>query len=107
MNDPNNQPAPLTIDDVRHVAKLARLAVPQERLAALQHDLHAILGHIAQLQSVNTDGLEPMAHPLTLTNRLGDDVPQPSMPIADLLRNAPAVQGDFLAVPKVLGGESS
>ncbi|MEN9669716.1 MAG: Glutamyl-tRNA(Gln) amidotransferase subunit [Planctomycetota bacterium] len=107
MNDPNNQPTPLTIDDVRHVAKLARLAVPQERLAALQHDLQAILGHIAQLQSVNTDGLEPMAHPLTLTNRLGDDIPQPSMPIADLLRNAPAVQGDFLAVPKVLGGESS
>ncbi|NDG62722.1 MAG: Asp-tRNA(Asn)/Glu-tRNA(Gln) amidotransferase subunit GatC [Planctomycetes bacterium] len=97
----------MTIDDVRHVAKLARLAVPQERLAALQHDLQAILGHITQLQSVNTDGLEPMAHPLTLTNRLGDDVPQPSMPIVDLLRNAPAVQGDFLAVPKVLGGESS
>jgi aspartyl-tRNA(Asn)/glutamyl-tRNA(Gln) amidotransferase subunit C len=93
MNEPNNQPAPLTIDDVRHVAKLARLAVPQEQLSALQHDLQAILGHIAQLQSVN--------------NRLGDDVPQPSMPIADLLRNAPAVQGDFLAVPKVLGGESS
>ena len=107
MNEPNNQPAPLTIDAVRHVAKLARLAVPQEQLSALQHDLQAILGHISQLQSVNTDGLEPMAHPLTLTNRLGDDVPQPSMPIADLLRNAPAVQGDFLAVPKVLGGESS
>ncbi|MDA0213900.1 MAG: Asp-tRNA(Asn)/Glu-tRNA(Gln) amidotransferase subunit GatC [Planctomycetota bacterium] len=103
----SDQPAPLTIEDVRHVAKLARLAVPQERLASFQHDLQAILGHIAQLQSVNTDGLEPMAHPLTLTNRLGDDIPQSSMPIADLLRNAPAVEGDFLAVPKVLGGESS
>lgn len=100
-------PALLTIDDVRHVAKLARLALPEQRLEAMQHELLAILGHITQLQAIQTDGLEPMAHPLALVNRLGEDIPQSSMPIADLLRNAPAIQGDFLAVPKVLGGESS
>ncbi len=103
----NAESPSLSIDDVRHVAKLARLAIPEARLDALQHELKAILGHIAQLQSVNTEGLEPMAHPLTLVNRLGEDVPEPGMPIADLLRNAPATEGVFLAVPKVLGGESS
>ncbi len=98
---------PLGIDDVRHVAKLARLAISEDRLPQLQRELIAILGHIEQLQSIDTTGLEPMAHPLQLTNRLADDVPEAAMPVADLLRNAPATQGDFLVVPKVLGGESS
>lgn len=98
---------PLGIDDVRHVAKLARLAISEDRLPQLQRELIAILGHIEQLQSIDTTGLEPMAHPLQLTNRLADDLPEAAMPVADLLRNAPATQGDFLVVPKVLGGESS
>ncbi|MSQ90849.1 MAG: Asp-tRNA(Asn)/Glu-tRNA(Gln) amidotransferase subunit GatC [Phycisphaerales bacterium] len=98
---------PLGIDAVRHVAKLARLAIPEDRLPQLQGELIAILSHIEQLQSIDTTGLEPMAHPLTLSNRLAEDVPTPGMPIADLLRNAPATEGDFLVVPKVLQGESS
>ncbi|MSR45087.1 MAG: Asp-tRNA(Asn)/Glu-tRNA(Gln) amidotransferase subunit GatC [Phycisphaerales bacterium] len=104
MSDAN---APLSLDEVRHVATLARLAIHEDRLPQLQRELVAILGHIAQLQSIDTAGLEPMAHPLTLSNRLADDIPESAMPIADLLRNAPATEGDFLAVPKVLGGESS
>lgn len=103
----STEPAPLTIEEVRHVAKLARLAIPPERLIAMQSELVAILAHIAQLQSIKTDGLEPMAHPLTLVNRLRDDVAQTGMPIAEILRNAPAIEGEFIAVPKVLGGESS
>lgn len=101
------EPTPLTIDEVRHVAKLARLAVTPERLPAMQAELVAILRHIAQLQSIQTDGLEPMAHPLTLVNRLRDDVPQTGMSTAEILRNAPQTEGEFIAVPKVLGGESS
>ncbi len=107
MSDLTQSPSPLGIDEVRHVAKLARLAIPEERLAQLQRELVAILGHIEQLQSIDTTALEPMAHPLTLSNRLADDVEEPGMPIADLLRNAPATEGVYLVVPKVLGGESS
>lgn len=107
MSDLSDSKSPLGIDDVRHVAKLARLALSQERLAQLQRELVAILGHIEQLQAIDTTGLEPMTHPLTLSNRLADDVPEPGMPIAELLRNAPATEGVFLVVPKVLGGESA
>ncbi len=97
----------LSIDDVRHVAKLARLALPEACLETLKSELVAILGHIGQLQSVDTKGLEPMAHPLTLVNRLREDVPEDPLPLSDALRNAPKREGDFIAVPKVLGGESA
>ncbi len=107
MSDTSASHPPLDIDDVRHVATLARLAIPHERLAQLQRELVAILGHIEQLQLIDTAALEPMAHPLTLSNRLGDDLEVPGMPIADLLRSAPATEGCYLVVPKVLGGESA
>lgn len=97
----------LDIAAVRHVAKLARLAIAEDRLGDLQRELTAILGHIALLQEVNTDGLEPLAHPLPLTNRLRDDVPGATLSVESVLSNAPAREGDFLAVPKVLTGESS
>lgn len=88
--------------DVRHVAKLSRLRLSDEEVARLSTQLSAILGHISQIRAVDVSDVEPMAHPLPLTNRLDDDVPAPAMPLDDLLRNAPATEGRFLAVPKVL-----
>ena len=99
--------AELTVDDVRHVAKLARLAIPEPRLAPLRSELVAILGHIAQLQSIDTEGLEPMAHPLSMTNRLREDIPGTPITVGEALMNAPRREGDFIDVPKVLGGESA
>ena len=54
------------------------------------------------------DGVEPMAHPLHIVNRLDADEPKPAMDVSDFLRNAPATEGRFLAVPKVLadGGDA-
>ncbi|MBL9149234.1 MAG: Asp-tRNA(Asn)/Glu-tRNA(Gln) amidotransferase subunit GatC [Phycisphaerae bacterium] len=88
--------------EVRHVAKLARLRLSEEEVARLSDQLGAILGHISKLNAVDVADVEPMAHPLPITNRLADDVPTAPMPIEDLLRNAPAKEGRFLAVPKVL-----
>jgi aspartyl-tRNA(Asn)/glutamyl-tRNA(Gln) amidotransferase subunit C len=87
---------------VRHVAKLARLRLDEAEVTRYGGQLAAILGHISKLNQVDVDGVEPMAHPLPLANRLEEDVPAPPMPVTDLLRNAPAVEGRFLAVPKVL-----
>lgn len=103
----SHAPQPLSLDDVRHVARLGRLALPEERLGALKDELVAILGHIAQLQAVNTEGLEAMAHPTGMTNRLREDEPGPTLTTAQVLANAPQVEGDFIAVPKVLGGDSA
>ena len=98
-----SKPESLTSDQVRHVAKLARLRLSDGEVERYGTQLAAILGHISQLNAVNVDGVEPMAHPLPMTNRLDDDVPTPAMPIDALLMNAPAVEGRYLAVPKVLG----
>jgi aspartyl-tRNA(Asn)/glutamyl-tRNA(Gln) amidotransferase subunit C len=93
----------LTLDEVRHVAKLARLRLNEAQIEQYRAQLATVLDHVARLQAVDVEGIEPMSHPLPLTNRLADDVVEPSMPVVDLLRNAPAVEGSYLAVPKVLG----
>ncbi len=105
---PMSNPAEsLTVNDVRHVARLARLAISEDRLPAVRDSLVAILGHIAQLQAVDTTGLEPMAQPLPMRNRLRADESGEALSTAAVLANAPKTEGDFIAVPKVLGGDSA
>ncbi|MFO0783715.1 MAG: Asp-tRNA(Asn)/Glu-tRNA(Gln) amidotransferase subunit GatC [Phycisphaerales bacterium] len=95
----------LTPAEVTHVAKLARLELSPDRVETYRSQLTAVLGHIAKLNEVDMAGVEPMAHPFDASTRLADDVPAPSMPIEDVLLNAPATEGRFLAVPKVLADE--
>lgn len=94
--------AGLDIQAVRHVAKLARLRIAETDVERYCGQLRSILGHISKLNEIDVGNVEPMAHPLPINNRLAEDVVTPPMPVDDLLRNAPAVEGRFLAVPKVL-----
>ncbi|MFM1829871.1 MAG: aspartyl/glutamyl-tRNA(Asn/Gln) amidotransferase subunit [Planctomycetota bacterium] len=96
----------LTTQEVAHVARLARLAIPADRLDDLRGELSSVLGHVARLKTIPVEGVEPMTTPFELVNRLDPDEPGPCMDIQDLLRNAPAVEGRYLAVPKVLAEES-
>jgi aspartyl-tRNA(Asn)/glutamyl-tRNA(Gln) amidotransferase subunit C len=93
----------LTLQEARHVAKLARLRVDDAALEVFRSQLASILGYMEKLNELDVSGVEPVAHPTALTNRLDDDVPTAAMPLADLLRNAPATEDRYLAVPKVLG----
>ena len=95
----------LTLDDVKHVARLSRLALPEERLAALTGELESILGYIDKLAEVETSGVEPMAHALPVHNVLREDVPQDALPLEKVLQNAPETDGPFFKVPKVIGGD--
>ena len=94
----------LSIDEVRHVARLARLSLSDEELELYRGQLATVLDHIARLERVNVDGVEPMAHPLDLTNRLDPDEVAASLPLEKVLAIAPATEEGFLAVPKVLEG---
>src|SRR5271154_3860446 len=90
---------------VRHVAKLARLKLADADIARYSTQLTAILGYVAQLKSVDVTGpppVEPMAHPLPLKNVLREDVVKPSLTTEQVLANAPAKDGPYFAVPKVL-----
>src|SRR5665213_569769 len=97
--------AKLTLDDVRHVAMLSRLALDEPHLKRLTGQLESILGYIAKLSEVDTSHVEPMAHALPLHNVLREDVVEPSLPLEKVLQNAPETEGPFFKVPKVIGGD--
>ena len=92
----------LTADQVRWVAHLARLDLTDAELEMMTRQLSAIIEYVNQLQQVNTDGVEPLAHPLPIHNVFRADEPSPSLPVDVALVNAPQRQGDFYAVPAVL-----
>src|SRR5690349_6696452 len=95
----------ITPDDVRHVARLARLALDEAQLARLTGQLESTLEYVAKIQQVNTEGVEPMAHALPMHNVFREDVIEPSLPLEKVLQNAPDSDGPFFKVPKVLGAD--
>jgi aspartyl-tRNA(Asn)/glutamyl-tRNA(Gln) amidotransferase subunit C len=95
----------ITLDQVVHVARLARLALPAEKLAKFTGQLESILKYIDKIKEVDMTGVEPMAHALPISNALRDDVVQPSLPVEKVLMNAPETDGPFFKVPKIIGGE--
>jgi aspartyl-tRNA(Asn)/glutamyl-tRNA(Gln) amidotransferase subunit C len=95
----------ITPEQVRHVAKLGRLAVTDEDVRRYTPQLEGILDYIAKVRQVDTTGVEPMAHALPLQNVLREDVVEPSLPTEVALQNAPDSDGPFFKVPKVIGGD--
>ena len=89
-------------EQVRHIAKLARIAMSDAELECLVPELNNILGWVEQLGEVNTDGVEPLATVIDLRLRLRDDVVTDGNIRGDVLANAPAAQHGFFAVPKVI-----
>ena len=89
-------------EQVRHIAKLARIAMSEEELARLVPELNAIIGWVEQLGEVNTDGVEPLATVIDQKLRLRDDAVTDGDIRDDVLANAPDAQHGFFAVPKVI-----
>lgn len=96
---------PLTLEDVQHVAKLARLALGEGKLRQLTPQLESILHYVDKIRQADVTGVQPMAHALPLSNVLREDIVQPSLPIEAVLQNAPETDGRFFKVPKVIGGD--
>ena len=89
-------------EQVQWIAHLARLELPAAELDVMQRDLNAIVEYVNLLQTLNTDGVEPLAHTLDLANVFRDDQPMPSYGVDEILANAPQRQDDYYAVPAVL-----
>ncbi|SEA49762.1 aspartyl/glutamyl-tRNA(Asn/Gln) amidotransferase subunit C [Thiothrix caldifontis] len=88
--------------EVKKVARLARLAVPDERLAAYTQNLCNILDLVDQLSAVDTTGVEPMAHPLEMMQRLREDVVTETDHREKYQAVAPEVEDGLYLVPKVI-----
>lgn len=88
--------------EVRHVARLARLALPDAEIAALAPQLSAILAYAEQVGEVAADDVEPTTHPLGLTDVLRADVRTPSAEREALLAGAPDPEDGRFAVPRIV-----
>ena len=89
-------------EQVRHIAKLARIAMSDEELDRLLPELNNILGWVEQLAEVNTDGVEPLTAVIDQKLQLRDDVVNDGNIRDQVLANAPEAQHGFFAVPKVI-----
>ena len=87
--------------DIDHVARLARLELTDEEKTSLRAQLGVILEHAARVSEVATADVPPTASAIRRSNVLRDDVPEPSLPLEAVLRNAPDREGDRFRVPKI------
>ncbi|MEM9352837.1 MAG: Asp-tRNA(Asn)/Glu-tRNA(Gln) amidotransferase subunit GatC [Planctomycetota bacterium] len=94
---------PLTRDDVEKVSLLARLILTDAELDRMTTELQSIVGYVDQLAEVDTEGVEPMAHAVEVTNVLAADEARPGLPREAALKNAPNHNGRGYLVPAVLG----
>jgi aspartyl-tRNA(Asn)/glutamyl-tRNA(Gln) amidotransferase subunit C len=89
-------------EQVRHIAKLARIALSDDELDRLLPELNNILGWVEQLSEVDTDGVEPLTAVIDQELRLGEDVVTEGNIRDEILANSPEAQLGFFAVPKVI-----
>jgi aspartyl-tRNA(Asn)/glutamyl-tRNA(Gln) amidotransferase subunit C len=87
--------------DIEHVANLARLDLSDEEIARLRTQLAQILEHAARVGEVAAADVAPTASPIPRANVYRDDVPEPSLPVDEALRNAPERDGDRFRVPRI------
>ena len=92
-------------EEVERAVALARLSFDEADLSQLARALDAILGYVATLARVDTQGVPPTAHVVPLPTPLRDDVPEPPLDVELALANAPEREGSAFVVPKVIEAE--
>jgi aspartyl-tRNA(Asn)/glutamyl-tRNA(Gln) amidotransferase subunit C len=92
----------ISLKDVGHVARLARLALGPEEQERMRRELDGILSYIDKLRALHTEGVEPTSHAVPMTSVMRDDATRPSFPRPDMLANAPDRTGDLFRVPKII-----
>ena len=89
-------------EEVRHVARLARLALTDEELERMREQLDAILAYIDKLRELDVEGVEPTSHAVPLVNVMRDDEITPVLSQEAALANAPDRAGELFRVPRII-----
>lgn len=92
----------ISLQDVEHVARLARLELSAAEKERMRRELDGILSYIDKLRAVDTSGVEPTSHAVPVTNVMRDDTERPSLPPEDMLANAPDRHGELFRVPRII-----
>ncbi|HUH06740.1 MAG TPA: Asp-tRNA(Asn)/Glu-tRNA(Gln) amidotransferase subunit GatC [Egibacteraceae bacterium] len=96
----------LTVDEVRHVARLARLALSDDELEALRGQLADILAYAEKVGEVAVDGVPATSHAYPLANVLREDQPRPSLAAEDAISSAPQAEDGRFHVPRIVGEQA-
>jgi aspartyl-tRNA(Asn)/glutamyl-tRNA(Gln) amidotransferase subunit C len=91
----------ITVKDVKHVAKLARLSLTEDECIRFTEQLDNVIGYFDELNKVDTDGVEPMSHPIPVGNVLREDQVIRGATREQLMANAPVKEGSFFRVPRI------
>lgn len=97
---------PLSAEEVRYVASLARLALTDEEVELIAPQLSKILDYAEQVAEVAAEDVPPTSHPYPMENVTRPDVVTASLPRHELLAAAPAAQDDRFAVPRIVAEEA-
>ena len=91
----------LTREEVLHIAQLAHLGLSEDEVPKFQEQLSEILDHFEALRALDTEGVPPTSHPLPLESVMREDEVAPSLPVEDVLANAPNAEDDLFRVRAV------
>ena len=92
----------ITIDEVKHVANLARLAITEEEAEKFSEQLDAIITFVEQLNELDTDNVEPTSHVLEMKNIFREDIAKPGLPVEEVVKNAPDHEDGQIKVPAII-----
>ena len=92
----------ITLEEVRHVAKLARLDLDEIEMLSLQGELNAVLGHFADIQEIDADSIQPKSHAVTIQNVWAEDVPGATLPRQLALANSASSKAGLFLVPAII-----
>jgi aspartyl-tRNA(Asn)/glutamyl-tRNA(Gln) amidotransferase subunit C len=90
------------MDEVKHVANLARLAITEKEVEELTNDLDAIISFAEELNELDTENVEPTSHVLDMKNVFREDVSKPGLPVEEVLKNAPDHENGQIKVPAII-----
>ncbi|AKR07523.1 aspartyl/glutamyl-tRNA(Asn/Gln) amidotransferase subunit C [Bacillus cereus BAG1X2-3] len=92
----------ISVENVKHVAHLARLAITDQEAEKFQKQLDAIVTFAEQLNELDTTDVKPTTHVLTMKNVMREDVAEKGLPVEEVLKNAPDHKDNQIRVPAVL-----
>ena len=92
----------ISSSDVRKVAQLARLEIPEDQIETYTEQIQEILSYVDQLQEIDTENIPPTTRAVEVVNAMRDDLVEVNCSREDLLNQAPNREGDFFRVPKIL-----
>ena len=92
----------ISLEEVRHVARLARLELDEAEVLALQGELNTLLGHFADIQNIDVSGIEPQSHAVALQNVWSEDTPIQGLDRQEALRNSAMTKAGLFVVPTII-----